>query len=138
MEKIKQELDRQLAAARIINKNKLSSIDNQFDHRKDDRILPTTDEEDEDDDYLSDEDLNPKYFIEDFQNNPDECAFPSSRQNQCLTNRDVFRLLNNRSDLLKTSRTIEQKLVKPDEPMCTSIDLSKSLKNFSSNNLLFL
>ena len=119
LEKFKQELDRQLAAARIINKNKISSINklpnNQYDASGDD-----------DDDYLSEEDLNPQNFIEDFVNNPDECAFPSSRQTRCLTNREVFRLMNNRSDLLKTSRTIERNLFKPNEQMCTSIDLSKS------------
>lgn len=122
MEKFKQELDRQLAAARIINKNKISSINK--------LPLSTNDDsgEDDDDDYLSEEDLNPRNFIEDFANNPDECAFPSSRQTRCLTNREVFRLMNNRSDLLKTSRTIERNLFKPHEQSCTSIDLSKSKK----------
>ena len=136
MEKIKQELDRQLAAARFINKNKISSIGNAYDHREEQETI-----EEDDDDYLSEDDLNPKHFIEDFHNNPDECAFPSSRQHRCLTNRQVFRLLNNRSDLLQTSRTIEQKLVKSDEQMCTSIDLSKRINRtirFEDRFLLLL
>ena len=117
MEKLKNELNRQLAAARIINKNEVSSLSNQSDHDEGDG---------EEEDFLSEEDFNLQHLFEDFRSNPDACAFPSSKQRKCLTNRQVFRLLNNRSDLLKTSRTIEQKLSKPNEHMCTSIDLSTS------------
>lgn len=122
LEKLKQELDRQLAAARIINKNKISSsINNKLP-----LSVNNAYDDDDDDDYLSEEDLTPQNFLEDFTNNLDECAFPSSRQTRCLTNQQVFRLMNNRSDLLKTSRIIEQNLFKPNEQMCTSIDLSKT------------
>lgn len=120
LEKIKNELDKQLATARIINKSKLSSatnsplIINQID----------TENEEDDNDFEDDYDLNLANLLEDLRYNPDECAFPSSRQNQCLTNKQVYKLLYNKSDLMKTSQTIERQLQKPNEHMCTSIDLS--------------
>jgi hypothetical protein len=45
----------------------------------------------------------------------------------CLTNRGVYGLLSNQSDLMKVSKTIEKQLNRPNEHMCTSIDLSMSL-----------
>jgi hypothetical protein len=82
------------------------------------------DEDEDEDDFDYAENLNIKNLLEDLNNNPDDCAFPSSFQNKCLTNGEVYGLLKNRSDLMKLPRTIEQQLYKPNEHMCTAIDLS--------------
>ncbi len=108
---VKNELDKQLAAAKIINKSKPSSATK----------LPFT-EEDEDD--FDDDSINLTHLLEDLRNSPNECAFPSLSQNKCLSNKQVYELIKNQSDLMKISKAIEQKLHKPNEHMCTSIDLS--------------
>jgi hypothetical protein len=61
------------------------------------------DEDEDEDDFDYAENLNIKNLLEDLNNNPDDCAFPSSFQNKCLTNGEVY---------------------KPNEHMCTAIDLS--------------
>ena len=120
--KIKNELDRQMAAARIISKSKISqltasSLANSYAHGDD--------EQDEfDRDY--EENLTVKALLEDLTSNQDRCAFPSVNDNQCFSNKQVYGLVNNRSDLMKISRSIEQQLYKPNEQMCTSIHLSMS------------
>jgi hypothetical protein len=119
LEKIKNEVDRQLAAATIINKSKI------FSGPKSPLLTNPEEEDEEDDNDFEYEDyLNLTNLLEDLTNNPNECAFPSSRQNQCLTNQQVYKLLHNKIDLMKTSKLIEQQLHKPNEQICTSIDLS--------------
>ncbi len=119
---VKNELDKQLAAAKIINKSKLLSAtklpvsSNQIDTQEDEE------------DFGDDDSINLTYLLEDLRNNPNDCAFPSLSQNKCLSNKQVYELIKNQSDLMKISKAIEQKLHKPNEHMCTSIDLS--MENF--------
>ena len=111
-----------MAAARIISKSKSppsmpSPLVNSYAH--------VDDEQDEfDRDY--EENLTVKALVEDLAINRDGCAFPSINDHRCFSNKQVYGLMKNRSDLMKTSRSIEQQLYKPNEHMCTSIDLSKS------------
>ncbi len=76
----------------------------------------------EDEDY--EDSIIESNLLEDLKTNPESCAFLSSNENKCLTNEQVYKLLNNQSDLIKFSKTIEQQINKPNEQMCTSIDLS--------------
>lgn len=85
---------------------------------------PEDDEVDGDDDGDDANDFNLDLLLEDLRMNPNECAFLSTKQKTCLTNKEVYRLLKNRSDLFLTSDTIEKNLNKPNEHTCTSIELS--------------
>jgi hypothetical protein len=111
LEQVKNEIDRQLAAARVISKSNVS--------------VSTPIEEEEEDDDDDDEQLNVASLLEDLTINSDQCAFPSTNEQRCLSNKQVYRLINNHSELIKVSRNIEQQLFKPHERMCTSIDLSE-------------
>jgi hypothetical protein len=115
---VKNELDQQIAAMQLIQKKKSAPT----------TLLPLSNDETIDDDDDDDDDsdtLNVAHLREDLINSLDACAFSSSNENKCLTNEQVYRLLNNQSDLIQFSKTIEQQLNKPDERMCTSIDLSR-------------
>lgn len=97
-------------------------------------LLDYEDEEDEDN-------LSESNLLEDFKLNPNSCAFPSTNDDQCLTNEQVYHLLNNRSDLMEFSKTIDKKINNPNEQICTSIDLSLCFilfKKFIKKNDLFL
>lgn len=80
----------------------------------------------EDDDIESDYDetLSEPDLQEDLKSNPNGCAYGSPNQRNCITNQQVYNLLSNQTDFLKISKTIELQLQKPNEHMCTSIDLS--------------
>lgn len=113
LERVKIELEKQIAAAIALDKKKpSSSISN----------INKDEQDDEDVDY--DDNINESYFFEDLRNTFDQCAFESSTKTKCLTNRQVYKLLNNKSDLIKFSKVIEQQINNPNEQMCTSIDLS--------------
>ncbi|CAF4946392.1 unnamed protein product [Rotaria sp. Silwood1] len=112
LERVKNELDKQMLAAKVVDNKKVSSSLN----------INKEEEEDEDADY--DDNLNESYLLEDLRNSLDSCAFLSSDQNKCLTNKQVYELLHNQSDLIRFSKTIEQQMNKPHEQICTSIDLS--------------
>ncbi|CAF5200731.1 unnamed protein product, partial [Rotaria magnacalcarata] len=123
LERVKNELDKQIAAEKLLEKNKFSSPSLNIN------IV----EEDEDLDY--DDHLMESYLLEDLRNSLDSCAFLSKTDRQCLTNQQVYQLLNNKSDLIKFSKTIEQQINKPNEQMCTSIDLNRHYEvYFESNN----
>jgi hypothetical protein len=64
----------------------------------------------------------------------------STNDEKCLTNEQVYNLLNNQIDLMKFSKPIEQQINKPNEQICTSIDLSSFFffKKFFKNNLFSL
>jgi hypothetical protein len=115
---VKIELDKQLAAARIINKSQLLLATK----------LPLSrnqiDTEDDEDDFDHDDTITMTNLLDDLAHSPNDCAFPSSTQTKCLTNNQVYRLIKNKSDLMKISKTIDKQLHKPNEHMCTSIDLS--------------
>lgn len=129
------EVLRQLAAARVISQGKVSvSTRSPF----------LTDEIEDDTDREYDEQLTVAGLLEDLTINPDQCAFPSSSQQRCLSNKQVYQLINNHTELMKVSRNIEQQLFKPNEHMCTSIDLNRHYEVYfessdrSSPNLLTL
>ncbi|CAF3371762.1 unnamed protein product [Rotaria sp. Silwood1] len=138
LEKLKNKLDQQLAAAKISNKSKTllstqpPSLYNQTNKKH----------EEEEDDFDYEDSLNEIDLKLDLLANPNGCAFVSPRQNKCLTNQQVYTLLSNTSDFMKISKTIEEKLYKPNEHMCTSIDLNRHYEVYfessdkSSANLL--
>ena len=115
---MKNEVDRQLAAAKVIINKSKSSLSTKAPLLIND-IDPFDEEQDDDEESISVEN-----FLEDFYNNPHDCAFPSSTTHQCVTNEQVYQMIHNRSDLMKVSTSIEQQLHKPHEHICTSIDLS--------------
>lgn len=115
LERVKNELDKQIAAAKLLDKKVISSTP----------LNVSKEEEDEDLDY--DDNLSESYLKEDYQSSFNSCAFISSNEKQCLTNSQVYNLLKKKSDLIKFSKTIEQQINIPNEQMCTSIDLSKLL-----------
>jgi hypothetical protein len=130
LQEVKNELDQQLAAANLIDNGRTARptrsplpVNNKNNHvgggGGDD------DDEENEIDRNYEETLTVDSLLEDLTVSPDECAFPSINQNKCLTNRQVYRLINNRTDLMKVSRDIEQQLYKSNEQMCTSIDLSE-------------
>ncbi|CAF3558272.1 unnamed protein product [Rotaria sp. Silwood1] len=123
LERVKNELDKQMLAAKVVDNKKVSSSLN----------INKEEEEDEDADY--DDNLNESYLLEDLRNSLDSCAFLSSDQNKCLTNKQVYELLHNQSDLIRFSKTIEQQMNKPHEQICTSIDLNRHYEvYFESSN----
>ncbi|CAF2034049.1 unnamed protein product [Rotaria magnacalcarata] len=121
LEKIKAKLDQQLATAKIINQGKesLSKSSPAFTNQINGKY------QEDDDDFEDDDSLNQKDLEEDLRANPYGCAFQSLSQNQCLNNLEVYELLNNGTDFLKTSKVIQSQLYKPNEHMCTSIDLNR-------------
>ena len=70
--------------------------------------------------------INKEDLLEDLKYNPNGCAFRSLSHKKCLTNQQVYGLLKNQSNFLQISATIEEQLHKPNEHMCTFIDLSMS------------
>ncbi|CAF4102545.1 unnamed protein product [Rotaria socialis] len=123
LERVKNELDKQIAAGKLLDKKHFSSSS----------LNISKNEEDEDLDY--DDNLTESYLLEDLRNSIDSCAFLSKNDHKCLTNQRVYQLLNNKSDLIKFSKTIEQQINKPNEQMCTSIDLNRHYEvYFESNN----
>ncbi|CAF1168574.1 unnamed protein product [Adineta ricciae] len=140
LEQLKNELDKQLAAARIISKSKnFASTASPYSR---DEQHAGNDDDDDDFDYNSPADM--MNLREDLRDNPNECAFLSSKQTTCLTNAQAYSLLKNRTDLLKISKAIKKELHKPNEHMCTSIDLNRHYEVYfeasdkSSPNLLTL
>ena len=134
---MKKELERQIATAKLLQNKNISittTIQSSF--------LPKQPLDEEEDDLDYDENLLESDFYEDFKLNSNACAFSSSNDQQCLTNVQVYQLINNQSDLLRLSKTIEQKIYKPNEQICTSIDLNRHYEvyfessNKSSPNLL--
>ncbi|CAF3652461.1 unnamed protein product, partial [Rotaria sordida] len=133
LERVKAELDKQIATTKVPDKKETSSS---LNINKQEEV-----EEDEDLDY--DDNINESYLLEDLRNGFDSCAFlSSSNQDKCLTNKQVYQSLNNKSDFIKFSKTIEQQINKPNEQMCTSIDLNRHYEVYfessdkSSPNLL--
>lgn len=122
---MKKELDRQLAEANFARERSISSSTLSSETNVDEE----EEEEDEDDEEDTIEESN---LREDLVNKPDDCAFTSSYQKKCLSNQQVYHLLNNRSDLIKVSKSIQYQINKPNEQMCTSIDLSKHCQISSS------
>ncbi len=110
---MKKELDKQIATAKLLNKTKIPLTTTSS-------LLLNDDEEEEDDD----DNLIESNLLEDLKTNPDSCAFLPTNENKCLTNERVYQLLNNRSDLMKFSKSIEHQINKPNEQICTSIALS--------------
>jgi len=115
LERVKNELDKQIKIAKLLNKPNISTTTIS-------PLLLLEDDEDEDPDY--EDNLTESYLLEDLKANPDSCAFLLNNEKNCLTNEQVYQLLNNRSDLMKFSKSIEQQIIKPTEQICTSIDLS--------------
>ncbi|UJR30169.1 hypothetical protein I4U23_017709 [Adineta vaga] len=126
LERVKKELDKQIASAQLTNKTE----------------VVTTIEQDEDDDLDYDDSISESSLLEDLRNAPNACAFSTTTEDKCLTNKQVYSLLNNQSDLIKFSKVIEQQINKPHEQICTSIDLNRHYEvyfessNKSSENLL--
>ena len=116
LERVKQELDRQISQAKLNQQDKLSTTPS-FEINKN-----SHDEEQDDD--QDEELLDESILFEDLINNPDSCAFPTTIEKTCLTNQQVYNSLNNQSVLIQFSKSIEQQLNKPNEQRCTSIDLS--------------
>ncbi|CAF2450277.1 unnamed protein product [Rotaria sp. Silwood2] len=138
LEKLKNKLDQQLATAKINNKSKIplstkSPLSSSPMNKK-------YEEEEDESDY--DDNLNEIDLKLDLISNPNGCVFVSSSQNKCLTNQQVYSLLSNKTDLMKISKPIEEQLYKPNEHMCTSIDLNRHYEVYfessdkSSSNLL--
>jgi hypothetical protein len=122
LERVKNELEKQLATAKLADKKKRPSTTTTLSSS----ILNKNDAED--DEVLDYEDnLAESHLLEDLKSNPDSCAFLSSNEYKCLTNEQVYHLINNQSDLMKIPKPIEQQIHKPNEQMCTSIDLSSLL-----------
>ena len=115
LERVKNEIDRQMLVAKTSGKRPVSST-----------TIPSTPNDDgleeEDPDY--DDELSESNLRQDLTNDPTSCAFPTKSDSQCVTNEQTYRLLNNHSDLMKLPKNIEQQLKKPNEQMCTFIDLS--------------
>lgn len=135
---MKKELERQIAATKLQSKANISSSTSTRSS-----FLSKPDDEDNDDDDSDYEDtLLESDFYDDLKSNANTCAFSSSNDQQCLTNTQVYRLIDNRSDFLRFSKQIEQKISKPNEQVCTSIDLNRHYEvyfessNKSSPNLL--
>ncbi|CAF0835282.1 unnamed protein product [Rotaria sordida] len=145
LEKIRNKLVEQLAAAKISNKSKISLttksslLINQINKNHEEQE-GEIDDDDDDSDY--DVPLNEIELKVDLVSNPNACAFVPSSRSQCLTNQQVYTLLHNTTDLMKISKTIEEQLYKPNEHMCTSIDLNRHYEVYfessdkSSPNLL--
>ncbi len=113
----------------MLNKNNLSvstTTSSSFLSKEDDE-----EEEEEDHDY--EDNLIESNFIEDLKINPTSCAFLSNDDSKCLTNEQVYQLLNNQSDLMKFTKSIEQRINKHNEQICTSIDLSSYFIKIFSN-----
>jgi hypothetical protein len=125
LERVKKELEKQIAANKLLNKNNLTTT----------TISSIVSDEDEDEDPDYDDNLLESNFLEDLKINPTSCAFLSNDDSKCLTNEQVYNLLNNRSDLMKLTKPIEQQINKPNERTCASIDLSSC---FFSNFISFL
>ncbi|CAF0882361.1 unnamed protein product [Adineta steineri] len=134
LERVKNELDKQIASAKITNKTKTSSTPSSNNNNNDD--------DDDDDDLDYEDNINESILLEDYKTNLNSCAFLSNNDDKCLTNEQVYKLLNNKSDLIKFSKIIEHQINKPNEQMCTSIDLNRHYEvyfessNKSSQNLL--
>lgn len=112
---MKKELDRQLLEAKLARLTRISSTSSVGPPP----LEQIDDEGDDDEDMYNESDLQ-----EDLINNADTCAFPSTSEEPCLSNKQVYHLLNNRSDLFQFAKGVEQQLKKPQEQMCTGIDLS--------------
>ena len=119
--KIKDEIDRQLEVARGFSKSRV--VSSTKTPSLIDPIELNQDQIENDFDYEDDQSFST--LFEDLTHNPDGCVFSSKRQKKCFSNRQVYRLIDNRSDLMKISKNIQQQLYRPDEQMCTSIDLSE-------------
>ena len=104
LERVKSELDKQLVDVKNNKKNISSDITQQ--------------------DYDYDDDLTEFDLLEDLRNSFDVCAFSATYTEQCLTNKQVYELLHDQSDLINFSPAIEQQIMKPHGQICTSIDLS--------------
>ncbi|CAF1203962.1 unnamed protein product, partial [Adineta ricciae] len=128
LERVKKELDKQIAVAKQTNNTKISLDTNQ------------NEEEDEDLDY--DDSISQSDLLKDLEASSDTCAFPSNTEEKCLTNKQVYNLLNNTSDPIRFGKAIEHQINKPHEQICTSIDLNRHYEvyfessNKSSENLL--
>ena len=112
---MKKELDRQLAATRLLKKANLSFTTTSS-------YLAKDEQEEEEEDY--EDSLLESTLLEDLKTDPTVCAFLSNDDGKCLTNEQVYHLINDRSDLMKFPKSIEQQINKPNEQVCTSIDLS--------------
>lgn len=140
LERVKKELERQIAATKLQNKRNLSSLTTTTTTTT---FLGKQDAEDNDDDDSDyDDNFLESDFIDDLKSNANTCAFSSNNDQDCLSNTQVYRLIDNRSDFLRFSKQIEQKISKPNEQSCTSIDLNRHYEvyfessNRSSLNLL--
>ena len=117
---VKNEIERQLIEAKVIvNKDRVSSTVG-----PDSLSYVDPEDENDEDDEQDDGSFDVKTLREDFDANTNECAFSTTNSSRCLTNGDVFQLIDNRSDLMKVSKSIEQQIHKANEQICTSIDLS--------------
>lgn len=135
LERVKKELDRQFEEAKLAQRKKnpsTTTISSSF-------VNANQNDYDDDENENEDEEIiNEFNFRKDLLDNLDSCAFTSINQKECLTNEQVYQLLNNQSDLVKFSKTIEYQLYKPDEQMCTTIDLSMSNSQEKTNNNKFI
>jgi hypothetical protein len=116
----------------LLNKNKFSLTTTSSFLSKD------NENEDDDEDHDYDDNLIESNFIEDLKINPTNCAFLSNDDTNCLTNEQVYHLLNNRSDLVKFTKSIEQQISKFNGQTCTSIDLSLYLNHLKSDSSFFV
>jgi len=129
LERVKKELDKQIASAKSLSKRNLSSTIS--------TTISSLLNEDEDEDLDYEDILTESNLIEDLKTNPDSCAYLSNNEDKCLTNEQVYKYLYNKSDLMKFSKSIEQQINKPNEQICTSIALSSLLIFILSKKILF-
>ncbi|MCC6581972.1 MAG: hypothetical protein IT440_16195, partial [Phycisphaeraceae bacterium] len=139
MGQVKNEIEQQLIAAKVIG-NDHSVRSSTSSPQSLNFVDPIYDEGDDERD--DDDSLDIQTFLDDFYANSNECAFPSKSSNQCLTNQRVYQLIRNQSDFIQISKSIEEQLHKPNEHMCTSIDLNRHYEVYfessdsTSTNLL--
>ena len=129
LERVKKELEKQIATTKLLKKTNLTLT----------TTTPSSilSEDEEEDDHDYDDNLLESNFLEDLKINPTACAFLSNDETKCLTNEQVYGILNNRSDLMKLPKSIEQQINKPNEQTCTSIDLSSFSQKFHFHSIIF-
>ena len=128
---VKNEIERQLIAAKVIvNKHRASPSSTVASDSL--SYVDPADDDEQDDERNGDDPFDLKTLLDDFDANANECAFPAKNSTRCLTNERVFQLIDKRTDLMKLSKSIEQELHKPNERICSSIDLSASLRPASA------
>lgn len=121
LEKIRNEIFRQIETLRNLKNRNSGPTDS----------LPIDDVSNEfdDEEFESERDfeanLTVNALLVDFRNAPNECFMRKGAQGKCVTNKKIYKMIDNRSDLMVLPREVEEKVLRRNGRMCTSIDLSE-------------